>query len=188
MWPTHASQVSYSQAEFLKAKGYRFFFNRISPLQFSVVLAASGAPLISSEMEPSPSIAHTQKERQEYSPLKISGLFCSENMFVSFVTPSNEVHEELATQSFPVARRFAPRQLTLNEVNAALLRDHIFVILWFSILRADLQCRKRCFYEAAVWGFLLQLAFCAILISVDSGCSFTVLQHSRFFSWDCLYL
>lgn len=50
-------------------------------------------------------------------------------MFVSFVTPSNEVHEELATQSFLVARRFAPRQLTLNEVNAALLRDHIFVIL-----------------------------------------------------------
>lgn len=79
-------------------------------------------------MMPSSSIAHTQKGRQEYSPLKISELSFSENMFVLFVTLSNEVHEELATQSFLV-ERFPPRQLTLNEVNVALLRDHIFVFL-----------------------------------------------------------
>lgn len=79
-------------------------------------------------MEPSLSIAHIRKGKPEYPPLKISGLSFSENMFVLFVTLSNEVHKELATESLLV-ERFPPRQLTLNEVNVASLRDHIFVIL-----------------------------------------------------------
>jgi hypothetical protein len=44
-------------------------------------------------------------------------------MFVLFVTPSHEVHEEVAIQHFLAERIFPPRKLTLDEVNAALLKD-----------------------------------------------------------------
>lgn len=76
-----------------------------------------------------PQLLIPTRKDQSIHPLKFQGYFSSENMFALFVTPSNELHEEVAIQHFLEERIFPPRKLTLNEVNAALLKDHSFVIL-----------------------------------------------------------